>query len=87
MVRCIIVMMQDMFFAVGKKAAGTVKPTESTAEEKPATKPSSEATTVVNETKTKPVTKTVKSTRSVKTDMEKEKICQRLCHLRQSRKR
>lgn len=35
----------------------------------------------------KPVTKTVKSTRMRKTDMEKEKIRQRLCHLRQSRKR
>lgn len=60
-------------FAVGKKAAGTVKPTESTAEEKPATKPSSEATTVVNETKVKPVTKTVKSTRSVKLTWKKKK--------------
>lgn len=61
-------------FAVGKKAAETVKPTESTAEEKPATKPSSNATTtVVNETKVKPVTKTVKSTRSVKLTWKKNK--------------
>mgnify|MGYP000172320020 FL=1 len=60
-------------FAIGKKAAETVKPTESTAEEKPATKPSSEATTVVNETKVKPVTKTVKSERSVKLTWKKNK--------------
>ncbi len=34
----------------------------------------------------KPVTKTVKSTRSVKLTWKKKKIRQRLCHLRQSRK-
>lgn len=53
-------------FAVGKKAAETVKPTESTTETKPSTSAS-------ETTKVKPVTKTVKSTRSVKLTWKKKK--------------
>ena len=54
MEQCIISMIPKQFFAIGKKAA-SITPSTSNA-----------TTTVVNETKTKPVTKTVKSTRSVK---------------------